>query len=313
METVLVTGGAGFIGSHLVHALLVRGYDVRVYDNLSSGRRDNLADIVEDVEVIEADICDADELSRAFRGVDYCLHQAAIPSVPRSITSPRHTNRTNVEGSLNVFMAAKVAGTRRVVYASSSAVYGNVSDVPVNESHSPSPLSPYGVSKTAAEMYAQSLGNLHHIDFVGLRYFNVFGPRQDPRSQYAAVVPIFLSHMFAGRRPPVHGDGLQSRDFSYIDNVVDANLKAMTAPGPLQGVYNIACGRTTTVLELVGMLNDILDAELDPIFTSARNGDIRYSCADISKAQQAFAYQPTVTVQEGLQKAVEWFRAEELV
>jgi len=298
METVLVTGGAGFIGSHLVHALLVRGYDVRVYDNLSSGRRDNLADIVEDVEVIEADICDADELSRAFRGVDYCLHQAAIPSVPRSITSPRHTNRTNVEGSLNVFMAAKVAGTRRVVYASSSAVYGNVSDVPVNESHSPSPLSPYGVSKTAAEMYAQSLGNLHHIDFVGLRYFNVFGPRQDPKSPYAGVISKFIERISEKKPLMIFGDGKQSRDFIYVKDIAQVNRAALEGEGT--GACNVATGQTRTLLQVIDALSACAKQPLRVEHQAPRDGDIQHSAAYNERLKELLGYTPKTSLDEGL-------------
>jgi UDP-glucose 4-epimerase len=308
MATVLVTGGAGFIGCHIVRALLKHGYAVRVIDDFSSGRRDNLAEVADDIDIHAASICDVDLLATAFNGVDSCIHLAAIPSVPRSIESPSHTNRVNVEGTLNVFQAARSAGIRRVVFASSSAVYGNVASLPVSESNTVAPISPYGVSKAAAEMYASTLSDVYDMDIVALRYFNVFGPHQDPRSQYAAVIPIFLSHMFGGKAPPINGDGLQSRDFSYVDNVVSANLKAIEAPEDVAGAYNIACSQTTSIVELVNILNELLNLHIEPAFRPTRVGDIVYSRADITKARNILGYEPTVDVREGLLKTLDWFR-----
>ncbi|MBI4558111.1 MAG: SDR family oxidoreductase [Candidatus Hydrogenedentes bacterium] len=308
MACYLVTGGAGFIGSHLVGALIEHGHAVRVIDDFSSGRRENIAAWLGSVELYEGSICDRDLVQRAMRGADYCLHHAAIASVPRSVSDPWQTNRVNVEGTLNLFLAARDAGVRRLVVASSSAVYGNAESVPVNESLPIAPLSPYGVSKAADELYAQVFSSLYAMDIVCLRYFNVFGPRQDPTSQYAAVVPIFIARMLAGQRPPVYGDGLQSRDFCHVDNVVEANLRACEAPRPFAGVYNIACGQSTTVLELVKTLNEILGTDLAPEFQPLRPGDVRHSWADISRAQEQFGYEPRINLREGLGKTVKWFR-----
>lgn len=313
MDLVLVTGGAGFIGSHLVAALLEKGYSVRVIDDLSSGRRPNLEPYLDHIEFIHGSITDEDALAKAFHRVDACLHFAAIPSVPRSIDNPGQSNRVNVEGSVDVFLAARSAGVRRLVFASSSAVYGNVAERAVVESLPRAPISPYGVTKAAGEMYAEVFSQLYGLDIVSLRYFNVFGPRQDPRSPYAAVIPIFLSHLFAQKPPPIHGDGRQSRDFTYIDNVVHANLLALKAPGGIAGAYNIACGESTAIVDLVAMLNQRLGLAIEPAFQRARNGDIRYSCADISKARAAFGYEPIVTVREGIGRTLEWFRQHEFV
>ncbi len=308
MACYLVTGGAGFIGSNIVHALVSRQHKVRVLDDFSTGRRQNLEKQPSSVEVVEGDICDTSAVARAIHGADYCLHQAAIPSVPRSIEDPAATNRANVDGTINVFLAARDAGLRRVVFASSSAVYGNAERLPVDEELPLNPISPYGVNKAADEMYARVFSDLFDMDIVALRYFNVFGPRQNPKSQYAAVAPIFITRMMAGKPPPVDGDGRQSRDFSYVDNIVDANIKAATAPGRIAGVYNIACGGSCAVIELVGMLNEILGTSIEPQFRDARPGDIRKSWADISRARDAFGYEPRVDIKEGLRRTVEWYR-----
>lgn len=307
----LITGGAGFIGSNLVRALLDRGYRVRVLDDLSTGRKRNLRDIVADIEFLEGSISDPALVQSAMEGVTYCLHQAAIPSVPRSLSDPVATNRVNVEGTLNVFVAARDAGVRRVVYASSSSVYGNVGVSPVHEDLPTKPISPYGISKATCEHYARVFSELYGMDIVGLRYFNVFGPRQDPSSQYAAVVPIFISRMLQGIRPPVHGNGRQSRDFSYIDNVVEANILACESEEPIAGVYNVACGSETSILGMVALLNEILGLTLEPLLEPARKGDIERSCADITRAGSAFGYKPRVSVGEGLQRSVDWYRNHE--
>ncbi len=311
MARFLVTGGAGFIGSNLVRTLLELGETVRVLDDFSTGRRQNLADILGQIELIEGSICDADEVRRACEGVDYCLHQAAIPSVTRSIEDPCRSNQANVEGTINVFLAAQKAGVKRVVFASSSAVYGDSEAVPVSESSPLRPISPYGVTKASDEMYARVFSDLYGVDIVGLRYFNVFGPRQDPNSQYAAVIPIFITRLLAGESPPVDGDGLQSRDFSYVDNVVSANVRACQAEGQFAGIYNIACGATTSILDLVRMLNEALGTSIEPVFRDARPGDIRCSWADISKARQELGYEPMISVREGLEMTVDWFRTVE--
>lgn len=313
MATYLVTGGAGFIGSNLVHALLAEGHAVRVLDDFSTGRRDNLREVANAIALTEGSILDRECLAGVMAGVDYCLHQAALPSVPRSVADPWTSNRTNVEGALNVFLAARDAGVKRTVFASSSSVYGNAHPMPLREDMTPAPRSPYAITKATDEQYARVFGELYGMELVGLRYFNVFGPRQDPASQYAAVVPIFLRHMLAGSAPPVHGDGQQARDFCFIDNVVHANLAACAHPAPLGGVYNIACGESHTVCDLVQYLNELLGTDLAPAFAASRAGDIRQSWADISRAGAAFGFAPRVRVREGLERTLAWFREKELV
>lgn len=308
MSHYLVTGGAGFIGSNIVYRLVQSGHRVRVLDDFSTGRRENIENILEDIELFEGNICDRKLVTEAMKDVDYCLHQAAIPSVPRSIDQPWESNRANVEGTINMFLAARDCSVRRVAFASSSAVYGNTSVMPLCESFPVDPVSPYGVTKAADELYAGVFSELFHMDIVGLRYFNVFGIRQDPNSQYAAVVPRFISQMLANQRPTVHGDGRQSRDFTYVDNVVSANLKACQVQGDISGIYNVACGNSTSVLQLVDILNEILATRIEPEFQPARQGDIRDSCADIGKARTSLGYEPLVSVKEGLAKTVAWFK-----
>lgn len=311
MARYLVTGGAGFIGSNLVRALLARNEQVRVLDDFSTGRRANLEDVAGEIDLVESDVCDPDTVQRAMRGVDYCLHLAAIPSVPRSVADPLRSNRVNVEGTLNVFLAARDANVKRVVYASSSSVYGNARPGPLNEDLPRAPVSPYGVSKAAVEMYAETFSRLYDLELVGLRYFNVFGPHQDPDSPYAAVIPIFIRALRAGRRPPVHGDGRQSRDFTYVDNVVEANLQACACSERIAGIYNAACGASASVLDLVEMLNTLLGTRLEPEFLPARPGDIRDSRADIGRARQAFGYAPRVSLREGLERTAAWYKRTE--
>jgi len=310
MAMYLVTGGAGFIGSHLVRALVSRGNGVRVLDDLSTGRIENLAGLENLIEFQQGSIVHPPTVAEAMHGVDFCLHQAAVPSVPRSVADPWSSNEANITGTLNVFHAAHAASVQRVVFASSSAVYGNAEHVPLRETLPRSPISPYGVTKAADELYAEVYSGLYGLDVVALRYFNVFGPRQDPNSQYSAVVPIFLRAMLEGKRPPVHGHGQQARDFTYVENVVQANLRACQAEGRIAGVYNIACGASTSIIELVGALNDLLGLDLAPDHQPARPGDIRRSWADIAKAKQTFGYAPLVTLREGLEKTIAWFRNE---
>jgi len=308
MACFVVTGGAGFIGSNLVHALVSRGETVRVVDDFSTGKRENIAGLGDDIELIEGGICDARLMAKAMDGADYCLHQAAIPSVLRSVQDPVASNRANVEGTITVFLAARDAGVKRVVYASSSSVYGDTDVFPAHEDLPLAPLSPYGVSKAADELYARAFNGLYDTDLVGLRYFNVFGPRQDPASQYAAVIPLFIAKMLGGKSPMIEGDGGQSRDFGYVDNVVAANLCACDAAGRIGGVYNIGCGSSTSILELVELLNHILGTDIDPVFGPPRPGDIRRSCADIARARDVLGYEPSVAVEEGLRRTVAWFR-----
>ncbi len=308
MAGFLVTGGAGFIGSHLTERLVAQGHSVRVLDNFSTGKRHNLQSVSHAIELVEGDIADPLQCRDAMDGVDYCLHQAAVPSVPRSVSDPLRSNRANVDGSIAVFIAARDAGLRRVVAASSSSVYGPRADVPSREDAAPDPASPYAVSKTAMEMYARVFAELYQMDIVCLRYFNVFGPRQDPASQYAAVVPLFIDRLLQGEPPEIHGDGEQSRDFSYIDNVVDANLRACETEGELAGVYNVACGDSTTIRGLYDMLSDLTGVDIEPRHVDRRPGDIRRSLADCTKARQAFGYEPRIDVREGLARTVAWHR-----
>lgn len=308
MALFLVTGGAGFIGSNIVRELINSGHSVRILDDFSTGHRSNLDNLTDSVEIIEGSICSDEVLRRAMHGVEFCLHEAALNSVPRSLNDPAATNRANVEGTLKVLLAAHAAGVKRVVCASSSSVYGNEKLLPTPEDSPLDPVSPYAVSKAAAEMYARVFADTLDLDVAVLRYFNVFGPYQDPNSQYAAVIPRFIARMMAGERPIVHGDGKQSRDFSFVENIVSANLLACAAPGPIRGVYNIACGETTTVGGLVDHLNAVLGTDLKPVYEPDRVGDVRESLADISRAARTFDYRPLRTVREGLEQTVAWYR-----
>lgn len=314
MSLFLVTGGAGFIGSNIVEELLKRGERVRVLDNLSTGKRDNLA-FVEGLqspsasyEFMEGDIRHLDTCRRACHGIDYVLHQAALCSVPRSINDPLVSNEVNVCGTLTVLMAAREAGVKRVVHASSSSVYGNSEILPKTESQAPSPVSPYAVSKLAGECYCQVFTKVFDLETVILRYFNVFGPRQDPSSQYAAVVPRFIQLALDSKPLEIHGDGLQSRDFTYVRNVVDANLQAAEAPDAIGHVINIACGQTSSVLQIADAIASTLGKKLEYHHTPARTGDVRDSLADISKAQRLLGYETHVGVLDGLRKTVAYFQ-----
>jgi nucleoside-diphosphate-sugar epimerase len=303
---VLVTGGAGFIGSSLARALTARGDRVRVIDNFSSGRRDNLADLPE-VEVTEGDILDEDRLSRAVDGVAVIFHQAAIPSVPRSVADPEPTNAANITGTLKVLQAARRAGVRRVVYAASSSAYGDTPTLPKVETMPTVPLSPYAVSKLAGELYCRTFHHVYGLETVALRYFNVFGPRQDPQSQYAAVIPRFVTAGLAGQTAVVYGDGTQSRDFCFIDNVVSANLLAADAVGAAGRVFNVACGQATSLNEVLALLEAIIERPIARLHEPARSGDVKHSLADINAAQSVLGYQPAVTFAEGLRRTVSWF------
>lgn len=304
----LVTGGAGFIGSHIVEELVRRGERVRVLDNFSTGRRENLAPFLEYIDLIEGDLRDMPTLRQSVEGVDYVLHQAALASVQRSIDDPLEAHAANATGTLNLLLAAHEAGVGRVVYASSSSVYGDSPSLPKRESMTPHPQSPYAVSKLAGEHYCQAFVEVCGLETVSLRYFNVFGPRQDPTSQYAAVIPRFITTMLRGEPPVVYGDGGQSRDFTYVSNVVRANLLAATAPGSAGGVFNVACGHCHTILDLIATLNEILGTHLAPIYADPRLGDVRHSLADIAAAQEAFGYQVGVDFGQGLRRTVAWYR-----
>ena len=312
MQTYLVTGGAGFIGSHIVEALVKQGKTVRVLDNLATGSLDNIAPWLSQIEFVNADICDAGAVHQAVAGIDVVLHQAALPSVPRSVTDPVASNEVNVTGTLNILVAARDAGVQRVVAASSSSVYGNSAALPKVETMPVEPLSPYAVSKLATERYCQAFAQVYGLPTISLRYFNVFGPRQDPTSQYSAVIPKFIGMMLRGERPTVHGDGYQSRDFTYIDNVVVANLRAAEAPSNISGYFNVACGDRVSLLTLVYKLNRILGTNLQAQHGPARSGDVRDSQANIEKIKHALAFTPVVSFDDGLARTVGAFRTAQL-
>ncbi len=309
MAQYLVTGGAGFIGSHLCRRLLASGCAVRVLDDLSSGRRENLAALDGEVDLVEGDLRDEALVSAALAGVDYVLHHAAVASVQTSIERPCFEQEVNAVGTLQLFEAARRAGVRRVVFAASAASYGNDPTAPKREEMLPAPESPYAISKIAGEYYARVYSSLYGLEVVCLRYFNVFGPRQDPSSPYSGVISIFAERMLAGAAPTVFGDGGQSRDFVYVDNVVEANMRACTTPGIAGRVYNIGCGRSASLLELVAALNRVLGTAIEPEFAPARPGDVRISLADITRAQRELGYEPVVHFEEGLEQTLAWMRA----
>ena len=306
MSRYLVTGGAGFIGSHLVETLLDRGGDVRVLDNFLTGKRENLASFGGRLEVVEGDLRDPDACRRAVDGVDFVLHEAALPSVPRSVADPFTTDEINVRGTLNLLWAAARAKVRRLVFASSSSVYGDAPGLPKREGEEGKPLSPYAASKWAGEKYLQVFAKTFDLETVSLRYFNVFGPRQDPASQYAAAVPLFITRILRGEAPTVFGDGEQSRDFTYVANVVEANLLACTARGAAGGVFNVACADRITVNVLIAKINEILGKSIAPVYAAPRPGDIRHSFADISAAERELGYRPVVGFEEGLRRTIAW-------
>jgi len=306
----LVTGGAGFIGSSLVRALLARGDVVRVIDNFSSGKRENLADVVDRIELVEADILDERALGRAIEGAEVVFHEAAIPSVPKSMLEPVENHAANATGTLRVLEAARRAHVRRVVYAASSAAYGDEPTLPKIESMTPAPISPYGGSKLAGELYMHVYARAYGLETVSLRYFNVFGPRQDPQSEYAAVIPKFITAALAGRQPRIFGDGTQSRDFCHIDNVIEANFKAASADGRQVsgGVFNVGCGQATTLNQVVALLGEALGRKLEAVHEAERAGDIKHSHADISAARARLGYAAQVSFAEGLRRTVDWYK-----
>jgi UDP-glucose 4-epimerase len=311
-DLALVTGGAGFIGSHLVERLLADGAHVRVLDNFSTGTRTNVAfapKLRRRLQVIRGDVRNLSVLLRAARGAGVIYHQAAMRSVPRSVKDPLGANDNNVTGTLHVLEAARRCKVPRVVYASSSSVYGDRPDLPKREDQVPAPVSPYAVSKAAGEQYAMIWTRLYGVETVGLRYFNVFGPRQDPKSQYAAVIARFIQWGLSGRRLEVHGDGTQSRDFTYIDNVVEANLLAARAPGAPGEIFNVGCGDRVTLLEIIARLEAILGRPLERRHTPSRAGDVPHTLADVSKAKRLLGYTPLVDFNEGFRRTVEYFKA----
>src|SRR6516165_525988 len=307
MAICLVTGGAGFIGSHLVEALLGAGHTVRVLDNFSTGSRDNLAAVRDRIDIIPGDITDLETVHIAMREVEFVYHQAALASVPRSVADPMGTHNACATGTLHVLIAARDAQVKRVVYAASSSAYGNTERLPKTETDPTNPLSPYAVAKLAGEHYCSAFTSVYGLETVRLRYFNVYGPRQTPDSPYAAVIPLFIQALTSGRSPLIHGDGEQSRDFTFVEDVVQANLLAADAAGVSGRVYNVACGRRTTLLELVAYLNELLGTRIAPVHTEPRPGDVRHSQADVSRAVADLGYRPTTDVAAGLRRCVEWW------
>ncbi len=312
MAHYLITGVGGFIGSSLARALLARGEKVRGIDNFSTGKRENLAEILDRIDFREADICDLDAINEACAGVDFVLHQAAIPSVPKSVVDPLGSNRANVDGTVNVLVAAREAKVKRVVYAASSSAYGDTPTLPKHEAMRPDPISPYAVAKLAGEHYMISFYRCHGLETVCLRYFNVFGPRQDPSSPYSGVLARFITSMLRGEQPTIFGDGEQSRDFTYIDNVVQGNLLACFAPAAQVAgkVFNVATGRRITLNETFHALQELTSYSGQPNYGPERSGDIKHSLADITCAEADLGYKPSVNFEDGLRKTVEWYRGQ---
>jgi nucleoside-diphosphate-sugar epimerase len=309
MSSYLVTGGAGFIGSHLTEELVRRGHRVRVVDSLITGKRRNLEHIP-NVEFVEGDLADMDVAARAIAGVEYVLHQAAIPSVPRSVKDPVTSNRANIDASLNVLVAARDAGVKRVVYAGSSSAYGDTETLPKREDMPTKPLSPYALQKLVAEQYCQMFTRLYGLETVTVRYFNVFGPRQDPSSPYSGVISLFSTALLEGRQPTIYGDGEQTRDFTYVANVVDGVLRACEAPKASGEVINVACGTRISLNRLLETMNRIVGTDIKALYKEARAGDVRDSQADITKAKNLLGYAPTVDLETGLRHTLAWCRAE---
>ena len=308
MSKFLVTGGAGFIGSHIAGALVRDGNKVVVLDDFSSGRRENLSEIMSKIELIEGDIRDKKAVAKAVSGVDYVLHQAALRSVPKSMLDPQAYNDVNITGILNILQVAKEAKVKRVVFASSSSIYGETDKLPQKEDAQPLLISPYALSKLAGEYYCRIFSLMFGIEAVSLRYFNVFGPRQSLENEYAVVIPKFITCILKNEQPPIHGDGKQTRDFTYVENVVQANLKAVTANAAAGEVFNVACGKAYSVLDIVTYVNKILKKSIKPKLGPIRPGDVKDTLADISKARRLLQFEPKVGFEEGLQKTVDYFR-----
>src|ERR1700680_2021183 len=313
MAIYLITGIAGFIGSSLARAILAQGDNVRGFDNFSTGRRNNIAELLDRIDVRQADLLDLEAMQLACRGVDYVLHEAAIPSVPRSVLNPLESNRANIDGTVNLLVAARDAKVKRLIYAASSSAYGDTPTLPKREDMSPNPISPYAVAKLASEYYMVSFFRCYGLETVALRYFNIFGPRQDPTSPYSGVLAKFITQMLGGQQPTMFGDGEQSRDFTYIDNAVEANLLACKAPAAhVAGkVFNVATGRRVTLNETFRLLQGLTSYSGSPIYGAERGGDIKHSLADISAAEEHLGYKPTVNFEDGLRRTVEWYRTQE--
>ncbi|XOU94776.1 MAG: SDR family oxidoreductase [Candidatus Kerfeldbacteria bacterium] len=314
MKKIIVTGGAGFIGSNLTIELIKRGYQVKVIDNLSGGLLKNLDPVKDEIEFVKGDIRSLDLLEKQFTGYDAVLHQAALGSVPRSIKDPYNTHTSNTTGTLNVLIAAKNQDIKKVVFASSSSVYGNRENsasqkvVKKKEIMEPQPLSPYAVSKISAEYYVKVFSHIYDLPTITLRYFNVFGPRQNPNSEYAAVIPLFIKAILKGEQPQIFGDGTQSRDFTYVRNNIEANILAMNSKVKNGEIINIACSQSISLLQLINLINSILNTKISPKLNPPRIGDVKNSLADISKAKKLINYSPIVDVEEGLKKTINWYK-----
>ncbi|MFP4082681.1 MAG: SDR family oxidoreductase [Candidatus Aminicenantes bacterium] len=311
MERYLVTGGAGFIGSNIVEELLSKKEEVRVLDNFLTGKKENIAPFLDKIEFMEGDIRDYKTCCQAVEGVNRVLHQAALPSVPRSIADPVLANDINIKGTLNLLLASRDKRVKRFVFASSSSVYGDDPALPKKETMPPRPLSPYALTKMVGEMYCRIFRQIYGLSTVSLRYFNIFGPRQDPFSQYAAVIPNFINKILHGERPVIFGDGRQSRDFTYVANVVEANILAAKSQKVTADVINVACGRRTTVNSLAARINRILKKDLKPSHAPPRPGDVKHSFADISRAKKELKYSPQVSFDQGLEKTIRWYQERE--
>lgn len=310
MKKCLVTGGAGFIGSHIAAELVRRGCEVTIFDNLSTGKLENMESFKDDVKFVQGSITDIDQLHECFKGIDTIFHQAALASVPRSVDDPITSNNHNVNGTLNVLVAARDAGVGRVVYAASSSAYGDSDVLPKVESMPSKPMSPYAVNKYVGELYLKVFNDIYGLSTIGLRYFNVFGERQDPKSQYAAVLPLFITQLLAGDTPTINGDGSFSRDFTYVGNVVHANMLAAQIENPDGAVVNIACGDRITLSQLYESISALLSVDKEPNYAETRIGDVPHSQADISMAKHLLDYEPVTSFQNGLEKTVNWYKAD---
>jgi len=308
MEKFLVTGGAGFIGSNICRKLVSQGCFVRVVDNLLTGKKSNLASILDKIDFLEADMGDPKVVRSVMKDIDIVLHQGALPSVPRSVDDPAATHRHCVDATFTLLLAARDARIKRFVYASSSSAYGDTPTLPKVETMLPSPLSPYAVAKLVGEYYCSVFSGVFGLQTISLRYFNVFGPHQDPTSQYAAAIPAFVTAILKDKPPTIYGDGQQSRDFTYVDNVVDANLLAARAKKTAGEVINIACGQAITVNEIIDMINEILGKKVKPVYTASRPGDVKHSLADITLAKELIAFKPKISFRQGLEKSIDWYR-----
>jgi len=308
MAKYLVTGGCGFIGSNIAEHLVGLGEGVRILDNLSTGSTKNIAAFEDQVDLVKGDLLDAAAVERSVDGVDFVLHQAALPSVQRSVEDPVTSNRINIEGIVNLLHACQKAGVKRVVYAASSSAYGDQPVLVKSEKLLPMPKSPYAVQKLTGEFYLQSFYDCFGLETVSLRYFNVFGPRQDPNSEYSAVIPLFITKVLRGEQPVIYGDGTQSRDFTYVENNVRANVLAATAPEAAGKVFNIACGHSYSLLDLLAEINSILGTSIEPKFAEPRRGDVKHSLADISRARQVLGYEVTVDFKEGLRRTIDFYK-----